>query len=91
MEGGNIERFEQQLSGCITVCSGVQGWFGEKDRVLVSIVAVVSKGQTRLGSDRLLYLFTQCFQFFLIDELPYSFHVIPVGDYAVLERILDLQ
>lgn len=37
------------------------------------------------------YLFAQRLQLVGIDVLPYPFHVVPICDYAMLQRVFDLQ
>lgn len=34
VEGGDVEGFEEDLGGCVAVCSGIQRWFCEEDWVL---------------------------------------------------------
>lgn len=44
-----------------------------------------------LPCDDLTHIFANSLQSFLIDILPYSLHVVPVCDYAVLQWVIDLE
>ena len=103
-EGGDVESFEQDLGGDVTVRARVERWFGQEHWMLDEPPAVSVSFCPILVSFRLIrwglppqlawtgktYLFAQRLQFLRVDILPYPLHIIPVRHDTVFQRISNL-
>lgn len=91
VQRGHVECLEQDLCGGITVFARVQRGLSEKHGMLSRHAAVsLSPWCIALGAGA-THILAHSLQLLRVDVLPYPLHIVPVCDYAVLQRVVNLE